>query len=83
MADVRKLEKALAEKSGSSEAKEVQEKLSKLSQDTTDSLRDLNQKHTSLGVALSGVQAEVMAAAIMTIMMTNMGGKPQETNLQQ
>ena len=82
MADVRKLEKALAEKSGSSEAKEVQEKLSKLSQDTTDSLRDLNQKHTSPGVALSGVQAEVMAAAIMTIMMTNMGGKPQETNLQ-
>ena len=79
---MRKLEKALAEKSGSSEAKEVQEKLSKLSQDTTDSLRDLNQKHTSPGVALSGVQAEVMAAAIMTIMMTNMGGKPQETNLQ-
>merc|ERR1719167_2129989 len=62
-AEVRKLEKTVAEKSGSSEAKEVQEKLSKLSQETTDSLRELNQKQTSLGVALSGVQTEVKKLA--------------------
>merc|ERR1719510_2494215 len=44
VADVRKLEKALAEKSGSSEAKEVQEKLRKVSEDTKDSLRVMNEK---------------------------------------
>ena len=38
---------------------QVQEKLSRLSQETKDSLREMNQKQTSLGVALSGVQAEV------------------------
>ena len=30
-----------------------------MSQETKDSLREMNQKQTSLGVALSGVQAEV------------------------
>merc|ERR1719234_1670851 len=63
--DLRKLEKTVAEKSGSSEAQEVQEKLSKLNQDTTDSLREMNQKQTSLGVALSGVQAEVKKLAVI------------------
>merc|ERR1712192_187689 len=65
VADLRKLEKTVAEKSGSSEAQEVQEKLSKLNQETTDSLREMNQKQTSLGVALSGVQAEVKKLADM------------------
>merc|ERR550532_868125 len=65
VAEVRKLEKTVAEKSGSSEAKEVQEKLSKLSQETTDSLRGMNDKQTSLGVAVSGVQAEVKKLADM------------------
>merc|ERR1712192_171143 len=65
VADLRKLEKTVAEKSGSSEAQEVQEKLSKLNQGTTDSLREMNQKQTSLGVALSGVQAEVKKLADM------------------
>merc|ERR1712130_1096192 len=65
VAEVRKLEKTLAEKSGSSEAKEVQEKLRKVSEDTKDSLRVMNEKQTSLGVALSGVQAEVKKLADM------------------
>ena len=38
--------------------------MSKLSEETSDSLRAMKEKQTSLGVALSGVQAEV---AIMTV----------------
>merc|ERR1719220_2029900 len=80
--EVRKLEKELAEKSGSSEAKEVQEKLSKLRQETTDSLREMNQKQTSLGVALSGVQAEVKKLADMGGVTEDLGVISSKVNQQ-
>merc|ERR1719341_2655897 len=80
--DLRKLEKTVAEKSGSSEAKEVQEKLSKLSQETTDFLRGMNEKQTSLGVALSGVQAEVKKLADMGGVTEDLGVISSKVNQQ-
>jgi chromosome segregation ATPase len=66
VADVRKLEKAMAEKPGAAEAAAVQQRLAALSQETADSLREMGQKQVGLGSSVAAVQAEVARLADMT-----------------
>jgi len=57
--DVRKLEKALADKSGMTETVAIQNKLAQLSQETQNSLRDLATRHGAVETALTTVQTEL------------------------
>lgn len=59
LTELRKLEKSVAEKTGATETKEVQGKLAKLSQDTSDQLREMGKEQTSLGRSVASVQADV------------------------
>ena len=58
VADVRKLEKVVAEKLGA-EAEAVEQRMTVLSQETADSLQELAQKQVGLGSSVAAIQAEV------------------------
>jgi len=72
--ELRKLEKTVGEKPGPVEAAAVQDKLAKLSAETINSLRDLGQKQSSLGLVVTGVQAEVARLSDMTGLTEDVAG---------
>lgn len=72
--ELRKLEKTVGEKPGPVEAAAVQDKLAKLSAETINSLRDLGQKQSSLGLLVTGVQAEVARLSDMTGLTEDVAG---------
>jgi len=59
VSEVRKLEKTISGLPGLTETQAVQGRLAQLSQDTTDSLRELGQKQTSLDTTLATLQTEL------------------------